>query len=318
MKIWHIENENFKWEIQVGAITILKGSQSMWFNLVRCIDDYFSNKNSTIKIFEDTQLLHKKDWECLFIPFDANLQIDKLTAKSPLKSLMEDVCEKLSLSPAFHGLVDVWEELMEEVQFSSTQIEKYGLGLQVELLGVDHLKDFMSFKSLKGMMTPIEYKKLLLNLFVDKTIEKKRLIIIELPELYAEEYQFQELMNLVNQLSKTGIQILIVTQHQIKGNCNYAYDDQIINEARLENLKRKVLGELPFVCEEILYENAKNQLLKAVDNLGFTFENREILTSENEAQRVILFLLVHHLNIKLNLETKGFPPNIIQFLKSVS
>ncbi|WP_075980024.1 hypothetical protein [Bacillus massilinigeriensis] len=183
--MWNIIKEDVEWEIEVGPITILKGQHGLWYELIRMIDDFFSNKGSIVKIFEDTQLLNKKDWDCLFIPFDCHLLVDKITSKSPLKPLLEGVCEDLILSPAYNELLNIWEELREEVQFIKSKVEKYGLELQLESFDLEQLKSFLTFHTLKRNMTPIGYKKLMLDLFIDKNIEKKQLIIIELPELYS-------------------------------------------------------------------------------------------------------------------------------------
>lgn len=261
-------------------------------------------------------MLHKKDWECLFIPFDAHLQIDKLNAKSPLRGILEEVCEELSLSPVYIELLDIWEELSDEVQFSNHKIDKYGLGLQLKPFELEYLNAYLSFTTKKQMMTPVEYKKLLLNLFNDKVMEKKRLVIIELPELYAEDFQFKEFISIMDQLSSKGIHFIIVTQREVTGNCNYVFGEKILNEACIENLKRKILSEVPFICENELFEKAKQQLLQAVDNSIFNGEKQVLSRQHNEATVVLLFLMIHHLNIRIDLETKGIFSSLDKFIKS--
>ncbi|MFX0561212.1 hypothetical protein TEPIDINF_002683 [Tepidibacillus infernus] len=316
MIIWNIISEELECEVEVGPITVLKGSHELWFKLVRLIDDYFTNKNTEVQIYEDTQLLYKKDWECLFIPYDAHLQFDKINSKSPLKILLDEMSEELSYSPVYLELLSIWDELRDELDLVNTKIEKYGLTLKMESFGIDHLKDFLLFTATKNIMTPIEYKTMLLNLFADKLNDKKRLIIIELPELYANNTQFTEFINIVEQLSKMGIQFLIVTQKNLSGNHNYVFDEKIINEALLENMKRKVFSEVPFICENDLYEEAKDHLLKVVDN--FVFQNRKLglSTIQNEAIIVLLYVMINHLNIRIPLDMSGISPNLQAFVKS--
>lgn len=318
MIMWHIEVEGEEWEIEVGPVTILKNHHNFWFKLVRLIDDFFTNKSSEVQVYEDTQPLHKKDWECLFLPFDAHLQLDKVTAKSPLKSVLDEVCEELSLSPAFHELLEVWDELKEELQFVNRNLEKYNLSVNISSFEQDDLKSYLSFQSLHSMMTPIEYKKLLLRLFTDKVIEKKRLVIIELPELYANKDDFIELMSLINDLALKGIRFIIVTGERIEGNSNFVFQEKIINEACIEMRKRRILSELPFVCDDEIFEEAKRILLQAVDN-SFIFEEKELLlTNNDEAIVVILFVLIQQLNIAISLDTSGLPMNLNQFIKAYS
>lgn len=318
MMMWHIEVGGEEWGIEVGPVTIFKNSHYLWFKLARLIDDFFTNKSSNVHVYEDIQLLHKKDWECLFLPFDAHLQLDKVTAKSPLKSVLDEVCEELSLSPAFHELLEVWDELKEELQFVNRNLGKYNLSVNFSSFEQGDLKSYLSFQSPHSIMTPIEYKKLLLRLFTDKMIEKKRLIIIELPELYANKDDFNELMLIVNDLATKGIRFIIITGEQIGGNSNFVFQEKIINEASIEMRKRKVISELPFVCDDELFAKAKRILLQTVDN-SFNREEKELLlTNEDEAIVVILFLLTHHLNITRRLDTSGLSPNLNQFIKAYS
>lgn len=144
MIMWQIKDSNIEYEIEIGPITILKGTKSIWFQLVRLIDDYFNNKNSSVQIVEDIQAVYKKDWDCYFIPFDTHLQFDKLTVKSPLKSLIDETFEQLSLNPIVKDLFEVWDSLNDELELISNKlINDYYLQILLQPITFDNLKKFM-------------------------------------------------------------------------------------------------------------------------------------------------------------------------------
>lgn len=318
MKMWNIFDEKTECEIEIGSVSILEGSYVHWYEVIRLIDDYFNNKNTTVEIFEDTQLLHKKDWECFFIPFDIHLQVDKLTSKSPLKTIFDQLSETLSFSPIYIELIQLWEELKDEIELLSKKAGKYNLALELRDLNIEDIKSFLSFKTLKKSMTPIDYKKLLLTLYAERRIEKKRLILIELPELYAEESDFLEIMQMIQFFSEKGILFIIISQRELQGNVNKLIGGKIINNAKLENIKRLVLNDVPFVCEEILFEKTKKNLMKAVNNLKNSKENISLSTGYTEDEIIVLYVMAQILKININIDISGVSTNLMKFAKTYS
>ncbi|MBD8069859.1 hypothetical protein [Bacillus sp. PS06] len=316
MKIWNITEDRNENEIQVGKVTILKGSNSCWYKLARDIDDYFNNKKSKISIFEDTQLLYQKDWECLFIPFDAHVQLDKITSKSPLKILVDDIVSEIAMSPIYHEFIDAWQSLSEEIDFFQSNLTKYELGIRLVDFELDHFKSFISLQSLNNLLKPIQFKKLLLSLLANKMIEKKTLVILEYPELYADQEEISELRISIEQLVKKGVNFIIITNSSLTDNCNYVFGGKILNAASILKIKRKVMQELPFYCDDELYNQALNILLQYVDNLSMKDENLKFSTDINQQLKTILFVLTKHLEINLNLDLTGLPDNIKAYIKS--
>ncbi|PLR75211.1 hypothetical protein CU633_22230, partial [Bacillus sp. V3-13] len=315
MIIWHISNDTEAWEIEVGPVTVLKGYDSLWYKLIRLIEDYFINKQSTVKIFEDTQPLFLKDWECFFIPFDAHLQFDKIAAKSPLRDMQEQICEELALSHVYQELQEVWGELEEELLFIKNKFAKYEVGVKLKPFESNNLQSFISLFAEKQMMTPIDYKIMLLKLLSNKELEKRRLILIEFPELYADNSQVIEFMENINLLASMGTKIIIVTNQKTTKHCNYVCNGEIINEARLENIKRKVINEVPFICDELTFIQAKNSLLRAVDNFEFNNKFLTLSSMQNEKILVLVFVMLFHLDISVNLDMTGISGNLKEFLK---
>ncbi|MBW8350709.1 hypothetical protein K0H71_14825 [Bacillus sp. IITD106] len=318
MIIWNVENEDEIYQMEIGPITILKGSHNQWFQLIRYIDDFFTNKNSNVKIYEDTQLIHKKDWECIFIPFDAHLELDKINSRSPLRFLVDEIMNELSLSPVYQELTNLWEEIIEEIHLIGEKLNKYNLRPHMNNLEIDHFKKHLVFHSIKQMM-PMEYKGLLLQLYADRLNDKKRLFIIELPELYSTEKQISDYFHMVNQLSRNGMRFIIVTNsEQIKGNINYIFDEVIINEALIENIKRKVLTEIPFYCDDELFNHAKEVLIRTVDNYNENSSKETNSHQQTDSIQVLLYVISYHLNMGLNLDLTDIPTNLYAFLKTYS
>ncbi|WP_075980026.1 hypothetical protein [Bacillus massilinigeriensis] len=128
-----------------------------------------------------------------------------------------------------------------------------------------------------------------------------------------------DLIGTIQQCSHKGVHFIIVSQHTIEGNCNFLFDEKIINSAKLELLKKKVINELPFVCDKNMYNNAEEYLLHAVDNSYFSKEFIELSmlsTNENESLLALLFVMTKNLNINISLDTTGVSQNIIEYLKS--
>lgn len=316
MNLWKITDGSTEWEIEVDTITVLKDSNLIWYKLIRLIDDYFTNKQSNVKIVEGEQIIQKKDWECHFIPFDAHLQVDKLKVKSPLNPLMDELCEDIVASPAYQELLSVWSELNEELQFANRKLDKYKLSLQLEAFDSKKMKQSLFFQPLEPFMSPNDYKLLFLKLLSERAMNKKTLIIIELPELYADVGAINQFMEHISQLSKIGYRFIIVTQKNLGQTSNYLFENQIIHKASLKMMKRKVQSQLPFVCEEDLYEEVEDQILELVDNCNFKSEILPTLSEMEQAKKVVLYTVFNHLDIPLNLDVTGFTPNLRSYIES--
>ncbi|MFK4998372.1 hypothetical protein ACI2OX_16795 [Bacillus sp. N9] len=109
----------------------------------------------------------------------------------------------------------------------------------------------------------------MLRLISEQPIDKNNLIIIELPELFAEQEKLFDLKETIIRMKRRGFKFLMVTNSpQFSGRKNYYINNQIINEASLELIKNKVLIDMPFEAEKSKYEEAKNWVFNAVDNFN--------------------------------------------------
>ncbi|WAA09862.1 hypothetical protein [Fervidibacillus albus] len=319
MILWEIrEEDTFDLEIEIENITVLKGSNNIWFRLVRLVDDFFNNKGSIVTIMEDTQIIHKSDWECLFVPFDAHIQLDKLSTKSPLKSLWEEAAEELYNHTIFNELNDIWDVLREEVELiSKRKVEKYGLKLTVDDFSYNHLKKFIGFSSIKNYTTPFDFKLMLIKLFANKSVNKRKLVIVEYPELYTDQNEFQEFTSFVQSLAEKGLQFIIVSNENLPfyGSKNYFLQNVVINQAKIEMVKRKVMNDLPFVVDHHDFAHVQKQFFELVDKLSNSVTHQPLSTGD-DVTLTIFYVLSHHLGLNLNIDKSQVSNDLYKFFQS--
>lgn len=315
MRIWNIECESMNSSIEMDSITVLKKQDITWYHLIREIDNFFNDKSSDVKIYEDTQLLNKKDWLCYFIPFDAQVQLDKITSKSPLKDVQNFASEQLTYSPFFKEIQDIWEQLNDELQLVNQNLKKLGITASLKEFETKNINNFLTFQSFNKKMTPIEYKQLLLNIALNSEMDKKTLLIIELPELYTTDSQLETFHQIIKGAVKKGYTFLLVTNEIFWGSTNFAYQDIIINNAVLDQMKFKIMKELPFYCSEEMYEEAKVYLFQAVDNSISIAEIRERTGKNYGAVVTIINVLMYNLNVEFMHDLVGIEPNLKKFIK---
>lgn len=315
MKLWRIDMKNESTTLDMGSITIMKGFHKRWFRIARGINDFFSNRASEVKIYEDGQLINKKDWECLLISFNESIQLDKVTIKSPLQIIYDKIIEALIASPQYESILEEWEVLKEEEEIiNKTILEKFDLKFELKRLDDVKLKDFITLTSNRGILTPIDIKILMLKLLLEREITKQLLIIIELPELYAEEQELEELLLILDQLINSGCNaIIITTLDEIKGRGNFIWNDQVINEARVEILKSKIFNIVPIPIEEEDFLRAKELLLSSVDKVSIQRNLSIDLKDIHSSQIVVLYVLLKQLSIEWNIDLNRFPPNLQKF-----
>lgn len=319
MKIWSIESDNGNFDIETNNITILFGDNIKWFHLIRQIDDFFNNRYSTVKIYEDARLMNKKEWDCHFIPFDAHIQLDKITTKSPLFKIRENAAEQLTYSPLYNELLDVWSGLNDELVLFNQKLKRWGIQATLRETGTKVFSENIVFFPIKKMK-PLDYKKLLLNIIVDSPFENNNLIILELPELYTDEEEMDTFCEYIKELANKGYQIFIVTNTKFKAmgrkeSWNYCIMDVIVNHAVIEQRKSKIINDLPFFCEDALFETAKELLFKVVDNSISLHELKQIIDKNYDSIVTIIFAILYNLGIEIPYELEDLEPNLKMFLR---
>ncbi|MFS0614232.1 hypothetical protein [Lederbergia ruris] len=315
MNIWNLKHGDKEFNLDIGDSTILVDQSVIWYELVRLIDDYFNNRHTEVQLEEGTTAIQKKDWNCYLIPYDAHLQMDKVTAKSPLNTIINACVEKLSMSPIFFELKDVWSELQEEVYFVNESLSQYDVVATVEDIEEKDLKSFISLRSKKSIMTPIEYKLLLLRLINEKSMSKRTLIILEMPELFADKENMENLVKTVNEMVNKGVRFIIVTSNtSMNGRKNYCIENQIFNEVSIELVKRKVLMDAPFGLEETDFDETKKKIFESVDNSLEKGNFRGNYIQNPDLHRVLKYMVFRNLNISQPIDTDGLPENIVEFI----
>ncbi|MGM8216806.1 hypothetical protein ACLIA0_14815 [Bacillaceae bacterium W0354] len=319
MKIWSIVTPEKEYEIEVADSTLLYGQHLFWNQLIRHVDDFFNNRNSQVEIFEGSLPINNKDWRCFFIPYDANVQLSKIKSNSPLKDVQNAITEQLTHSPLFQELLDIWSELDGEFEFINQRLRKWGIQGNLSAINEKDLANFVSFNPVYGSnLSPLDVKKLLLNIVLEKPMDKKTLIIVELPELFASEKELWEFKDMVDKAIAIGYQFLFVSQNKNYGIGNFYYKKRIINSALFEEMKRKVCNEVPFYCSESLYEQAKKIFLRLVDN---SISEEEILKLSG-ANYGMIVTIIHVMMYNLNMETiqvpQGLEPNLKKFISDLN
>lgn len=319
MILWNVKQEENEFNIEVGNITLLMGQHLLWYELVRKIDEFFNSRGTSVQIEEDAMPLVKKDWDCYFIPYDTKLQMDKITTRSPLNDLINECADRIVQSPAYMNFTDAWKDLQDEMFFVNEFLMRYEIRASIDEFSESTLKKFILLSGMKEFLSPVEYKSLQLQLIYEKGIDKKTLIILEMPEIFANEDELEKLNNLICRMEKKGYKFIIVTNSTIfEGNKNYLVNHAIVNNAFLEVKRRDILANAPFGVEEEQFEQAKEEVFKLVDNCPFNGLLSYKKTEHATPVQVLTAMIANELDIALTLDTKGFPPNIKKFIEQYS
>lgn len=319
MNVWTIIDKNSEVEIEVSKKTLLYGQHYKWTLLTRQIDRFFNDRNSNVEILNDGIPLNKKDWKCYYIPLDINIELEKITARSPLKEVQNDVVNQIGSSPLYHELLELWYELGEELQFINQKFKKWGIRANLTSLTNRELEKFINFSPTNHTpLSPIDFKTLMLNMIFEKELTKKTLIIIELPELLAEDSKLEKFKKKIEKAITLGYKFIFVSQEKDLGNAkNYLYNNKVVHEAILEKIKDKVCDQLPFHCSPELYNRAKEYFFKLVDNSEDKDILMEEIISESGAIFTILFVFMYNLGMEPIQAPQGLEPNLKRFIASL-
>ncbi|PIC64190.1 hypothetical protein CSV79_07630 [Sporosarcina sp. P13] len=317
MRVWNIKDDDYAYDIDLDQCTILKGQHMIWHNIVRSIDSYFNNRFSDVQITEDTQPINKKDWNCYLIPYDFKVETERITAKSPLNSLLTTYVTELGLSPSFFELQEVWSEVQEECYFANKLLEPYELHAEIRNFEEKDLKSFISFKTNQKSISPLDNKMMLLRFIQKEAMNKQTLILIELPEVYSTKMQLEILMNEINAMRLKGIHFIIITNElSLSARKNFIVSNEVFNESAIESVKREVLLDIPSGAEGQDFIQAKEQLLTIVDNYPECDLFKLISYSEEQTIQLLMYMILRKLSIHETIDMIGFPENIVKFMSS--
>lgn len=317
MRVWNIKDEECAYDIDLDRCTILSGQHMIWHTIVRSIDHFFTSRSSHVQITEDMQPINKKDWNCYLIPFDFKVETEKITAKSPLNSVLTNYITELGLAPSFFGLQEVWSEVQEESYFANKLLEPFGIHAEIKDFEEKDFKSFISLKTNQRNVSPIDNKMTLLRLIQKEAMDKQTLILIELPEVYSTKLQLEILTNEIHAMQLKGVHFIIVTNElSLNARKNFIIGDEVFNESAIESVKRDVLLDIPSGAEEQDFIQAKEQLLTIVDNYPECDLFKLISYSEDHTIRLLMYMILMKLNIRETIDVKGFPKNIVEFINS--
>lgn len=315
MRVWNIQCAETEYEIDFGSCTILKGQHFIWHSVIRSIDNFFNQRGSPVIITEDAIPINKKDWKCFFIPFDCKIETEKITAKSPLNSPLADFVSEIALSPSFLELQDVWEEIQEESDFANRILQPFDLRAEVRSFEEADLKSFIQLKSSFQSVLPVNDKMTFLQLIQNEPMDKQILVLMELPEIYSTEQQLEQMIDKINSMRAKGVYFVIVTSGlAVTARKNFIVKNQVVNESAISCLKRQLIVEAPCGIEEEQFYEAKNKLLRIVDNCSETVLFEQIEQEQDSICRLLMYMILRKLGIQGSVDTKGFPGNISSFL----
>lgn len=264
MKEWHIRDTSQISTILIDDTTILKGNKLTWQKMIDDFQQYFSYKSTTLKIYQDQTLLPRNDFEFIIFSPDKHFvsaALDKTVAK-----LKTAFLNQLEFSPFYKGLVDSWDELIDEVDFFNQQNSSKIIDFKLKPFDKNWISNELTFsKNSYSKLSNFDKLIFQLNLLESGLDSKQRIICIMSPEKFLPSYEMEKLDIYLNKI-KNGIKYFVITEDYFNGSMNVLYKGNIRNILDCYKVKEKLASVLPFSWSDELFLTACNWYIELVDN----------------------------------------------------
>lgn len=264
MKEWHIQDITQTSTILIDDVTILKGNHLIWQNLIDSLQNYFSHKSTSLKIYQDQTLLPRNDFD--FVLFSPNNQFDSDALDKALTALKKTFLNQLEFSPFYKGLVDSWDELIDEVDFLDQQNSSKIIDFKLKPFDKKWISSELTFsKNSYSKLSNFDKLIFQLNLLESGFDSKQRIICIISPENFLLSYEMEKLDTYLNKI-KNGIKYFVITEDYFNGSMNVLYKGNIRNVLDCYKVQTKLTSVLPITWSDEQFSIACNWYMKLVDN----------------------------------------------------
>lgn len=291
MKEWHIKDSEQIDSVLIEKVSILKGNQNDWNEVLERLKLYFSHKSTSIKIFQNQTLIPRNDFSFqIFSPAEntESVSIDKILATQKKAFLSQ-----LEFSPFYKQVVDSWEELIEEVGFLNTQQHSKLLNYVLEPFDKNWITSKLAFSE-EDYIHLTNYEKVIfqISLLQESLIDKQLIICIQYPEellLNKEESQFISFLK----NSKNGILYFILTDDPSLSPTNVFYKGKISNLISCYSIKEKLMAKVPSNWSEQVFLDASNWYMKLVDK----YSEETVILSLKTVDNLEVFIYLYSIFI---------------------
>lgn len=291
MKEWHIKDSEQIDSVLIEKVSILKGNQNDWNEVLERLKLYFSHKSTSIKIFQNQTLIPRNDFSFqVFSPAEntESVSIDKILATQKKAFLSQ-----LEFSPFYKQVVDSWEELIEEVGFLNTQQHSKLLNYVLEPFDKNWITSKLAFSE-EDYIHLTNYEKVIfqISLLQESLIDKQLIICIQYPEellLNKEESQFISFLK----NSKNGILYFILTDDPSLSPTNVFYKGKISNLISCYSIKEKLMAKVPSNWSEQVFLDASNWYMKLVDK----YSEETVILSLKTVDNLEVFIYLYSIFI---------------------
>ncbi|SEK89592.1 hypothetical protein SAMN04488700_2444 [Carnobacterium iners] len=294
MKEWHIKDSVRVTSFLVDKVTILKGEQKEWCQLVEYFSDYFSYKGIQINLFENQTLIPRRDF--LFQILSPNDPTKFISLEKALIRQEKEFLTNLEFSPFYKQLVESWEELIEEVDFLNTQQKTNTTHYTLLPFDKKWIQTSLSF-SKKNSAQLSHYEKLILqiNVLEESISDKKLIIYIQFPEVVLSDKELEHFIYYLQQ-SPNGILYFIQTENPSLFPTNIVYKEKIRNKTICYAVKDQLISKIPSSWSEETFQHACNWYMILVDK----YAQETVLLSLKTVDNLSIFIYVYSLFILTN------------------
>lgn len=289
MKEWHIKDSEQTNSVLIEKVSILKGNQNDWNEMMESLKLYFSHKSTSIKVFQNQTLIPRNDFS--FQTFSPAEHTDSISINNALAIKKKSFLSQLEFSPFYKQLIDSWEELIEEVDFLNTQQQSKLLNYTLEPFDKNWVTNKLAFSEDHDVYsTPYDKTILQLKLLEEFLRDKQSIICIQYPETFLSDSEMNQLITFLKD-SKNGILFFVLTNHLSLLPTNVFYKEKISNLINCYDVKEKLMTKVPSNWSEQAFIDASNWYMKLVDKYSEETVLLSLKTVDNLESFIYLYSL---------------------------
>ncbi|SFH52634.1 hypothetical protein [Pisciglobus halotolerans] len=315
MKEWHIHNQDYFHTLLLEHVTFLKGNKQIWNFLLDDLQQYFSNKATPLKIYQDATLLPRNDFS--FIAFSPNEDFDSKALQQIMKTQKKQFLNTLTFSPFYKALADSWEELIEEVEFLNNQNSSASLNFSLLPFDRDWVAKNLVFSE-KSYLNLSNFRKILFQLeTLETTVEgKQQIICIVNPEKFLTNAELSRFYDYLEK-NPNGKHYLIITESNLAAATNVFYNDTIRNKLDCFKVKNKLMKDFPANWDNQQFSIACNWYISLVDKYRDETVFLDLETVDNLETFIYLYSLFILTSTPLIVDLARIPSSLRKYFENL-